>query len=206
LNVNGRIHEWSLDGAVHSSEESGAQRRLSHEGKEKSDSNQRRFLYRSLHQLLRPMPNEVRRGLLDELVAWAGGGSVDNPTHYPLSPSEAIRLAEGNLIEVGAHTVTHPVLSGIPVDLQQSEITHGKAHLEDILGRSVASFAYPFGARSDYTQQTVAIVRDAGFTSACSSFSGRIRKGISLYQLPRYAARDWSGEAFEWQLARWFCD
>jgi len=207
LNVNGDVHEWSLNGAAHASEESDAERHLGQEVKEKSNLNQRLFLYRSVHQLLRPMPDEMRRWLLDELVTWAGGGlAAVDPEHLPMSPAEVIRLADGNMIEVGAHTVTHPVLSKIPVDVQQSEITKGKIHLEDILGRSVVSFAYPFGTRSDYTEQTTAIVRQAGFTSACSVFPGQVSKANSLFELPRFAVPDWDGATFERHLNWWFTD
>jgi peptidoglycan/xylan/chitin deacetylase (PgdA/CDA1 family) len=206
LNIDGRRYQWELADAARYSEESYLEHQQSNGVRGNSCPRERQLLYRSLHQLLRPLPDANRREMLDQLVAWAGMGPADDAIHRTLSPDEVVCLADGDLIEIGAHTVTHPVLSEMAVDLQQSEIAQSKACLEEILGRSVANFAYPYGTPSDYTEQTVDIVREAGFASACSSFSGAIHNGINLYELPRYAVSDWDGETFEWQLSRWFCD
>ena len=115
-----------------------------------------------------------------------------------------MKLDAGGPVEVGAHTVTHPVLSAHGRDTQQREIRASKQRLEDILNRRVGIFAYPFGARADYTQETVSLVRDAGFACACSNFEGWVRRGTSAYELPRYLVRDWDGETFARELARWY--
>jgi len=141
--------------------------------------------------------------VLDELLAWAGAESVSRPTHRTLSPDEVVCLADGNLVEIGAHAVTHPVLSGMPAGLQRTEIRQSKTWLEEILGRGVSSFAYPFGTRSSYTQETVGMVREAGFMSACSNFRGLVQNGVNPYELPRYLVRNWPGEDFAHRLREW---
>lgn len=124
----------------------------------------------------------------DELKADAG--------HRPLSADEVFKLAEGKLIEIGAHTMTHPVLSGLTIAEQRAEILKSKVSLEKILQRPVTSFAYPYGGRSDYTRDTISIIKEAGFDCACSNCQNFIRKGVDMYELPRVLVRDWDGKEF----------
>jgi len=206
LNIEGRVYQWVLVGATSYGEESDREYHRSNDAQGRNCPSRRQLLYDSLRQLISPLLEGNRRKLLDELFAWARMGRMDDEISRALSPEEVVSLADGGLVEIGAHTVGHPVLSELTVDLQRHEIRQSKACLEEILGRSVTSFAYPFGTRSAYTEQTVAMVREAGFTSACSAFPGAIHQGMNLYELPRRAALDWDGEAFERQLAKWFCD
>jgi peptidoglycan/xylan/chitin deacetylase (PgdA/CDA1 family) len=53
--------------------------------------------------------------------------------------------AEGGLVEVGAHILTHSVLSTLPAATQRDEILESKACLEEIPGQPVTSFSYPYG-------------------------------------------------------------
>jgi len=129
--------------------------------------------------------------------------TIHRRTHRTLTPQEVIGLADGGLVEIGSHTVTHPVLSALPLIAQRAEMDGSKACLEEILGRPVASFAYPFGGRSHYTEQTVAAVREAGFERACSNFAGTVRRGTDRWQLPRFLVRDWDGGEFARNLEDW---
>jgi len=202
VNINGSVSQWELGEASDYSDESYRQH-CHWNVEQKHDPCLRHRLYRSLCPLLRPLSDGERQSVLDELLAWAGAESVSRPTHRTLSPDEVVCLADGNLVEIGAHAVTHPVLSGMPAGLQRTEIRQSKTWLEEILGRGVSSFAYPFGTRSSYTQETVGMVREAGFMSACSNFRGLVQNGVNPYELPRYLVRNWPGEDFAHRLREW---
>ena len=147
------------------------------------------------------LDEKEKRNVLDQLFAWAGGDSVSRSTHRTLSPAELATLQRGGLIEIGAHTVTHPFLSRLPEALQRDEIHRSKADLETTLGSAITSFAYPHG---DYTTATVAVVREAGFTNACSTVPESVQTGIDSFQLPRIVVEDWDGEEFARRLSKWF--
>jgi len=165
---------------------------------------ERQRIYLSLFNLLRPLPPERRSQVIDILREWAHTNKIGRHTHKVLSHREVRRLAQGGLVEIGAHTVTHPVLSSISAAQQRAEIQDSKRRLEEIIDQPVLSFAYPYGERSDYTAETVRIVRDEGFSLACSNFKGVVQPGADLFQLPRFVVGDWNGEEFERRLKEWF--
>jgi peptidoglycan/xylan/chitin deacetylase (PgdA/CDA1 family) len=205
LHIDGRVHDWDLslpvkgDGTVH-----GQYRRwniLDHD-----DPSPRHSVYRSLHKMLRPLVEYDQRKVLDELSAWAGAEDIGQASGTVLSRVQVIELAQGGLVEVGSHSVTHPMCSALPLSAQRAEIQRSKSDLEDILGRPVTSFSYPFGAKSDYTEETAAAVEQAGYLCACSNFPAVVRRHTDRFQLPRFLVRDWDGEEFSQHLRTWLTD
>lgn len=203
LTINGSTHHWDLNDAAHYSE-SNYLKNCRWNVLEKDDPTIRQHIYRSLCQLLQPLSEVERQKILDELLKLADAEPKCRSTHRVLSAEEIIDLARGGLVEIGAHTETHPVLSALTVDMQQAEIVESKARLEKILGRPVNSFSYPFGSKSEYTDETVAIARKAGFDCACSNFAEVVWRGTDPFQLPRFLVRDWTGEEFARRLEEWF--
>lgn len=163
---------------------------------------ERQALYLHLCRLLRMTPDEHRRPILNDLRAWAGAAADGRPTHRAMSSSELVGLAEGGPIEVGAHSLTHPVLSRLPVAEQFAEIRGSRQRLEAILDREVTSFAYPFGCRGDFGPETIAMTKNAGFLCACANTGrppharARITPSCDIYALPRVIVRDWDGDTF----------
>ncbi len=202
MNINGSPFRWELGEASQYTEDCcWRYHRWNVEVKDNPSS--RHGLYRSLCQLLHPLPEEKRREAINELLAWADADLKGRATHRVLSTDEVLQLAEGGLVEVGSHTATHPVLSALPMDVQWEEIRGSKARLEEILGHPIYSFAYPYGTPSDYTEETAALVQKSGFRLACSNFPGVIRRGTDSFQLPRLLVRDWDEAEFTSRLRRW---
>jgi peptidoglycan/xylan/chitin deacetylase (PgdA/CDA1 family) len=203
LRLTGRAYQWQLGEAAQYSEED-ARHHQHWIAWGKDAPTPRHALYRALWQLLQPLPEGARRTVLDEFLTWGGAEPASRPTHPSQSLAETCALAHGDLIEVGAHTVTHSTLSTLSMAAQCDEVERSKAGLEEILGHPISSFSYPYGKRCDYTQETVAIVRQAGFTCACSNFAGVVGRGTDRFQLPRVNVQDCDGEAFARQLSSWF--
>ena len=201
LKINGNFRTWQLASTVNC----GDMHRIHCEWNitRKDNPTARHGLYRALCDMLHPLSDVERRKVLDDLAVWAGMDTIQRPSHRTLLPEEVVQLADGGLVEIGSHTVDHPLLATLPLVSQQDEISQSKNHLEKILGQSIVSFAYPFGGRSHYTEQTVATVRDAGFKWACSNFAGVVRPGTDRWQLPRFLVRDWDGDEFARKLRAW---
>lgn len=86
---------------------------------------------------------------------------VHNPEHPVMSPAQMRELARR--FEVGGHTMHHVALNGLPESKVWSEISDGKAWLEDTLGKPLQSFCYPMGK---HNARIAALVKKAGFLGA----------------------------------------
>ncbi|MPZ14498.1 MAG: polysaccharide deacetylase family protein [Chloroflexi bacterium] len=93
-------------------------------------------------------------------------------------------------IDVGAHTVTHPVLSRLAPKEASSEIRRSKAALERETGREVSAFAYPNGKVGDFTERTIRDLTRLGFTSACTGVERLNDHSSNRLALGRVIARD----------------
>ncbi|MEM9164355.1 MAG: polysaccharide deacetylase family protein, partial [Cyanobacteria bacterium P01_F01_bin.4] len=186
-----RTRYWELgDAADYSQTDYQADRTIkAHEAKPGS----RLFFYYSIWQTLLPLPEPERQSALEQILRWAGADSMTLPNRHALTPKEVSDLGQGDLLEIGAHTVTHPLLSAQDLAVQRDEIQQSKADLETILNRSVTSFSYPFGNR---TAETVALTQAAGFNCACSTVEEIVWQHSDRFQLPRFAVQNWNGQDF----------
>src|SRR5215210_4757041 len=202
LSVDGKTYQWELGESADYTKEDFR----SHRGWKawKESQTPRQYLYTSLHDLLRSLSAGERRRKVAEVRSWRIDAPGRRPRHRPLSVEEIGRLQGGGLVEVGAHTVNHPLLSELSTAVQRREIRQSKARLEEIVGYGVSSFAYPYGKSADYASETVDVVRRAGFACACSTVTGVVRRSSDPFQLPRVWVRNCSGERLATQLDRWF--
>jgi peptidoglycan/xylan/chitin deacetylase (PgdA/CDA1 family) len=203
LSLGGQDRRWELNGSSTYSE-ADYHDRAHWSVLLPNEAGGRQRLYMELCELLRPLGDEVREQVLEELSSWSGVPRSPRATARPLTPEEIVLLTEDGLVEVGAHTATHSVLSTLTPDQQRQELMVGKGRLEEILGRPVTTFSYPFGTRKDYTADTARLTREAGFELACSNFRGVVRSGTDAFQLPRVIVRDCDGDAFARQLEEEF--
>lgn len=93
--------------------------------------------------------------------------------------------------EIGAHTRHHVHLPLQSAELARDEIFGCKAELEDMLGRAVQHFCYPYG---EYAQEHVEWVQEAGFTSATTTARGRCHAGhdyLTLSRVPVMRSTHW---------------
>jgi len=149
---------------------------------------------------LQSLPDADRRR---SLAALAGAAPTTSPVHRAMTVEQLQRLARNDLIEVGAHSVTHALLPRLSEAEQRCELEDSRHMLEAIVSRPVFSFSYPHGAVSP---PTAALVRQTGYTAACCSRPDVITARSDLLMLPRFWVRDWDGDRFERFLRRWLLD
>ncbi len=128
-------------------------------------------------------PPEERNRLVELIAKLANVDSL--PTNLMLSKNQVIELSERG-IEIGGHTVTHPVLTSVDDQRARNEIATGKQTLEDWIDKPVRCFAYPNGLPGrDQTEVHAAMARDAGFKLAVTTGRGIARRSSDPYHLPR---------------------
>ena len=84
-------------------------------------------------------------------------------------------------IEFGAHSVTHPDLTRLPLAAAREEILSSQKQIEDRVGKPVKAFAYPYGAESRPLRELVAEHFDRG----CSTRLGYLRPDSPRESLER---------------------
>jgi peptidoglycan/xylan/chitin deacetylase (PgdA/CDA1 family) len=139
-----------------------------------------------LRALLKRVPEHTKKRILAEMdgnLPVLGDASMRDD-YRPCSWSQLRQLADGG-ITIGAHTITHPILSRVEsVDEIKREIVASKAELEDKLQHPVASFAYPNGMQEDINQVSVDCAR-AHFKAAVTAIPGLNAPGTDVYELLR---------------------
>ena len=107
------------------------------------------------------------------------------PANLMMTPAQIQNLHRAGM-QIGAHTVRHPILAAIPDEEARNEIVESKRNLEELTGAPVTLFAYPNGRPGrDYDERHVRLVREAGFDAALSTIPGVAHRGSDLFQLPR---------------------
>jgi len=118
-------------------------------------------------------------GLCGREIRWKYRRDV-SPKYRMLTWDE-VKLMGNRGIDFGAHTLTHRRLTDLSLDAAREEIWQSKLLIEHMLGRSVDTFAFPFGMTNDSLKS---IVRGA-FRAACTASPGFLRAESDPYQLPR---------------------
>ncbi len=96
-----------------------------------------------------------------------------------LTTKEIIGIAKD--FEIGAHTMTHPVLTRVPLSQAKQEIVESRKYLQKITKQPVYTFCYPRGA---FSQAHADIVRDAGFRTARTVSRHRTTLGTDPMHVP----------------------
>jgi peptidoglycan/xylan/chitin deacetylase (PgdA/CDA1 family) len=132
-----------------------------------------------------------------ELQAYLKENLLISP-HTTLSWNDVSMLVEAGHT-IGGHTIHHPRLSALSEDMQKDEIVSDKEVIENKLGTTVSSFAYPFGGSGDYTEVTKEIVVGVGYTHAFTT-SGTFVDHTDNYTISRMCVEDTQSPA---SLNRW---
>jgi peptidoglycan/xylan/chitin deacetylase (PgdA/CDA1 family) len=200
IKIKGRPYKWTFGKAL--------SRDLARESRwnvmMSADPSPYHKAYKELHTLLKPLDHAERLPIMDDLCRWADLSVVGRREYMAISEAGMKALASDGIVDLGAHTVTHPMLSAMSREAQQLEITECKKRLEAVLGRSVSSFSYPFGTRADVGRIAPRLARDAGYGLACANYSGLAGRHSDPYLLPRLLVRDWDGQEFARRLKGWF--
>lgn len=109
-------------------------------------------------------------------------------------------------MQIGAHTVSHPILATLSPTQAADEISRSRDVLQTLLGERVGLFAYPNGKPgTDYLPDVhPALVRELGFDAAVSTRWAAARRGDDVFQIPRFTPWDRSRLKFGLRLARNF--
>jgi hypothetical protein len=104
---------------------------------------------------------------------------------FGLMTVQELRTLAAAGMTIGAHTMSHPMLSQMAPDLAQAEIVECRAKLAAALQKDVWAFAYPFGDAVSVTPQVLGMPKAAGYDAAFLNFGGGLGVELPPYALPR---------------------
>ncbi len=88
---------------------------------------------------------------------------------------DQVREMSRNGIEFGGHTMSHPILTRVPLEKAKEEIEGSKARVEQELGQEAPGFAYPNGLSNDFNRDIERAVEGAGYGAAFTLLNGPSR-------------------------------
>lgn len=158
----------------------------------------RRELAHEAIDALKHRPPEQRNAATRFIASLACG----LPENLMMASSQVKRLVEAGM-EIGGHTVSHPILSALDPDEARWEILDGKNALEALTGKPIVLFAYPNGKPGrDYSDDHKKLLPDLGFKAAVSTHWGVSTSATDIWQLPRFTPWDRKPAGFMLRMIR----
>jgi len=115
---------------------------------------------------------------------------LNPPARYVPMTWEALRVAEGQGMEFGPHTVTHPILSQSSDAQSVCEVNQSWEKLRREAKNPVPVFCYPNGQFTDFGEREIQIVEQAGLCGAVSGVPGYFdRRQVMNDAKERFRAR-----------------
>ncbi len=144
-----------------------------------------RILKQGLKQLPQPQLLEEVRHLVREV-----GDDPDHPmaldSPYRMLGYDAIStMIDSGLIELGAHSVTHAILSNLSGDQQRCEIQGSIETITKVTGRPCRWFAYPNGRSEDFTSESINLLHASKISGAVTAIAGKNIRETPLMTLKR---------------------
>jgi peptidoglycan/xylan/chitin deacetylase (PgdA/CDA1 family) len=128
--------------------------------------------------------------------------AVALPNNLMMQSQQVKTLSEAGM-DIGAHTVTHPILTRLAERDALHEIVESRQQLFEITRVPVRLFAYPNGKPGeDYDFRHVSMVKQLGFAGAVSTAWGAAKRSADTFQLPRFTPWDKTPKRFLLRMLR----
>lgn len=107
------------------------------------------------------------------------------PTLRTMTPDQIRKLRDAGW-DIGSHSVTHPLFARLTQEQTTEELTRSKADLEDLLGRDLRLFAFPYGEPEvAYRPEQIEQAAAAGYELALTTNPGFVSPGCESIDWPR---------------------
>jgi peptidoglycan/xylan/chitin deacetylase (PgdA/CDA1 family) len=102
--------------------------------------------------------------LLGKFPPWSG--TVSRTQNGRLMSVDQLKTLPSNLVTIGSHGKTHPLLPSLNEETARSELSESRVKLEELLKRGITLFSFPYGA---FTEDLVRWCREAGYERVFTS-------------------------------------
>jgi peptidoglycan/xylan/chitin deacetylase (PgdA/CDA1 family) len=157
----------------------------------------RQLAFQTLLKWMRRIGDRGRGEMLDRLKS-----QLRKPLQNDLMMTRLqLQKMSASGMEVGCHTVSHPILARIDDQAVFDEIERSRSYLEELTQQPCRFFAYPNGVPGeDFSPAHVDIVRRLGFEAAFTTVWGAATQTTNLFEVPRFTPWDKTASAFAFRL------
>lgn len=151
---------------------------------------QKAVTFVALYDHLRTRPTHAEFSQIVVHLADAAGIDAEEECRaLTMGWSEIQALAEEPLVTIGAHTISHPILTQLTENAARQEIAGSAAAIAERLGQRPEHFAYPVGQPYAAGPREFRLAREAGFKTAVTTRPGVLfaDHAAHLTALPRIA-------------------
>jgi len=150
----------------------------------KNSSDRQEALKKIVGQAKR-MQEKQKQNLINYLTQKLADEGINQDLKNQMLSWDEITEMKNNGVIFGAHTMSHPILTRIPLQSAKLEIVNSKQVIEKETGERVSFFAYPNGGPDDFNEEIIQIIKESGFSCACSLISGVVKSDDDLFALKR---------------------
>lgn len=150
---------------------------------ELGDQASRRRAADRINSALKQLPDEAKEEMIERLARALGVKAPKSPPAEfgPITWAEA-REMRANGVEIGSHTMTHPILTRVEDERLKRELRQSKSRIEEVLKIRIEQFCYPNG---DYDERVQREVAQTGYRIAVTTVSGLNKRGDDPLTLRR---------------------
>lgn len=149
---------------------------------------------------IKHLPPNERNGCVEYIAIHS-----QNLPNNLMMTSEQLKELHLSGMNIGGHTVNHPILARLSENEARMEIEENKKALENLLNTRLNIFAYPNGKPGqDYLAAHVDMVRQVGYQAAVATQWGVADQSNNLWQLPRFTPWDRDPVGFMLRMVCWF--
>ena len=146
---------------------------------------------RDIHFLLRLDPSLLRwQEWRRQLIIWADADVTGRIEKRSMLVNELIEMSKNPYATIGGHTVTHRSLGCLSAMEQEYEIDSNIMYLEQLIGKEIEVFSYPFGTHYDYTDVTKEVLTRHGIKRSMTTERRAINIDDEFLELPRISVGD----------------
>ncbi|MCG7988076.1 MAG: polysaccharide deacetylase family protein [Candidatus Thiodiazotropha weberae] len=124
---------------------------------------------------------------IEERLGFEPDSPIPDGSVFRMLTNDTIQLMrDSGLIEFGAHTVNHTILSKLDSSLKKEEIQASTADVELMAGDTCRFFAYPNGRLEDFDSESMRLLKEMGIEAAVTMVPGQNKGDSPMMELNRY--------------------
>jgi peptidoglycan/xylan/chitin deacetylase (PgdA/CDA1 family) len=146
---------------------------------------------------MKHVSNDTRLQTIDAVYRYCEENNISVVDQESRAMSwDNVREMSANGMEIGSHTLSHPILSRLSADEIWTEVDESRKAIEARTGKECNSLAYPNGGAEDMNEAVFEAVGRSGYRYACSYIPGtNIHRKLSVYSLKRLHVERYTGRA-----------